>query len=96
MRPILRLVSAAALLAGLSAMPLWAADKSAAPEGAGVTRRQMEERPFGGPPPKMRSTKRTSKKCKTSKKTCELKKEDTVGSKCSCPGTDTAQGTIVE
>jgi hypothetical protein len=87
MRPILLLVAAAAMLAGLSLAPI---------EAAGQTRRQMEERPFGGPPPKFRSTKPTSKKCKTAKKTCELKKEDVVGNKCACPGTDTAQGTIVE
>ncbi len=87
MRPILQLVTAAAALAGLHAV---------LPEAGAQTRRQMEERPFGGPPPKFRSTKPTGKKCKTSKKTCELKKEEVVGSKCTCPGSDTAQGTIVE
>jgi hypothetical protein len=95
MRRTLQLVSAAAVLAGLSLAPIEAIGQSPSSEGPGKTRRQLEERPFGGPPPKYRSTKR-SKKCKTAKKTCELTKEDVVGNKCSCPGTDTAQGTIVE
>ena len=95
MRPILLLVAAAAMLAGLSLAPIEAVGQSSSSEGAGKTRRQLEERPFGGPPPKYRSTKH-SKKCKTAKKTCELKKEDLVGNKCTCPGPDTAQGTIVE
>ena len=96
MRRTLQLVSAAAMLAGLSLAPIEATGQSPSSEGPGKTRRQLEERPFGGPPPKYRSTKPTSKKCKTAKKTCELKKEDVVGSKCTCPGSETAQGTIVE
>jgi hypothetical protein len=95
MRRILQLVAAAAVLAGLSLASIEAMGQPSPPEGAGKTRRQLEERPFGGPPPKYRSTKR-SKKCKTAKKTCELKKEDLVGNKCNCPGPETAQGTIVE
>jgi hypothetical protein len=95
MRRILQLVAAASALACLSLAPIEAIGQSSSSEGAGKTRRQLEERPFGGPPPKYRSPKH-SKKCKSAKKTCELKKEDLVGNKCICPGPETAQGTIVE
>ena len=56
MRPILQLVTAVAVLAGLSLAPIEAIGQSPSSEGAGKTRRQLEERPFGGPPPKYRSS----------------------------------------
>jgi hypothetical protein len=48
------------------------------------------ERPFGGPPPpksrKMERPKGTT--CKTPTITCELPKAQSVGTTCSCPGSD--------
>jgi hypothetical protein len=84
------------VLAGPSVAPLLAADKSQPFGGAAPPGRQMEERPFGGPPPNLRKPKRYSKKCKTKQGTCALKKEELLGGKCACPGRDAPQGTIVE
>jgi hypothetical protein len=89
MKPILPgAVVATAAVAGLFATPVVAAEKT--PGG------RIEERPFGGPPPILRTLKRYGKKCQTKQQTCTLKKEDVVGSKCACPGRDSQQGTVVE
>jgi hypothetical protein len=63
--------------------------------------RRMEERPFGGPPPKNRGQEpppetRYGKKCRTELKTCRLVKQRLVGAECTCPGSDTPQGAVIE
>lgn|GEM_PF-7062990 len=57
--------------------------------------RNVEERPFGGPPPKQRNPYRYSTKCQTANKTCTLEKRRVVGAKCTCPD-DAAEGKVVE
>jgi hypothetical protein len=59
-------------------------------------RRQIEERPFGGPPPSGRAASTIGKKCKTPVKTCELNKPRPIGRKCICWGVRPSRGTVVE
>ena len=81
-------IAAAAIVAGVSAIACAADDKDRQ-AGEVAPRRAIEERPFGGPPP--RSLK-LSKTCKTAKTTCELKNPTPVGATCSCAG-GSKQGT---
>jgi hypothetical protein len=61
----------------------------------------VEERPFGGPPPKYRGQRppaetRYGKRCRTELKTCPLEKDLLLGDTCSCPPDRTDQGKVVE
>jgi hypothetical protein len=87
MRIVLAIAAGAMLVPALAA-PAVAADK--------LPGRQIEERPFGGPPPRARGLKRNGKKCKTEQRTCALDKEDVVGNKCACPENTSLQGKVVE
>jgi hypothetical protein len=80
--------------------------------GAGVGKSLMAaDRPLGGPEPPVRGSttpklpegpkpdgKKKSTKCKTSQGICTLKPPLTIGSACSCPGSDgaAAQGKVEE
>jgi hypothetical protein len=100
MRPTLPIV--AAIVSSMA--PVLTVNKGMAqPFGGPVAPgRHMEERPFGGPPPKNRSPFRFGKKCafsedpaSTKVQTCDLEKEDRLGKKCTCPGVAT-QGKVIE
>ena len=100
MRPTLSIVAAIVSLMA----PVLTVDKGMAQPfgGPAAPGRHMEERPFGGPPPKHRSPFRYGKKCafsedaaSTKVKTCDLEKEDRVNKKCTCPGVAT-QGKVIE
>lgn len=83
-------------MAGLIATRLLGADQAAErPFGGPVSGRSSEERPFGGPPPS-RNPKKVGKKCQTAARVCELGKQMTVGSECSCPGDDKSIGKVAQ
>jgi hypothetical protein len=56
--------------------------------GGPSSQMNVDERPFGGPPPlrRLRSPTKDRKTCKTAAGACELEKARPVGSDCSCVG----------
>lgn len=82
------------VVAGLVVLATVAAAQDKKPTGTpSGTPENVEERPFGGPPPKQRSlpfgtpaTKKlpTSKTCKTTTGSCELDAAQPVGASCKC------------
>ena len=88
MRFICSLATAAIVVAGPFVAPVMAADR--------LPGFKIEERPFGGPPPKTRGLKRYGKKCRTQQRTCGLEKEEAIDSDCACPGRGSPRGKVIE
>jgi hypothetical protein len=96
MRSVLTVIGSLALLGGVSSTSPVAQDKAKDPSNVPSTRRQVDERPFGGPPPNNRDLRTSGNRCKTPLRTCELKRQQPIDSRCTCWGARITRGRVVE
>ena len=91
----------AMILFGPFLMPAIAADKTNQIGESSPPARHVEERPFGGPPPKYRGQTPSQaiqygKRCRIQRQTCQLVRQLELGDTCTCPGDLGAKGTVVK